>query len=124
MHSIANLSSQVPVSSLWRLGVGDASSQVQGQILDRAGTCPCTDPQEYLMVQGHSSDPKMSRCRATPVDHNGASEPKSEKVDGIFKIFHETGIRSTKNVDFLPFGYSFERRIDLEGSRYGLEGPF
>ena len=26
------------------------------------------------MVQGHSSDPKMSRCRATPVEHNGASE--------------------------------------------------
>ena len=79
------------------------------------------------MVQGHSSDPKMSRCRATPVDHNGASElprPKSQKVDRKFKIFHETGIRSTKNADFLPFGYSFERRIDLEGSRYGLEGPF
>ena len=45
-------------------------SWVQGQNLDRAGTCPCTDPQEYLMVQGHSSDSKMSRCRATPVNQN------------------------------------------------------
>ena len=109
---------------------------------------PCTDPQEYLMVQGHSSDfARWPRCgplewpctkplsghwsgpapSGIPVDRcrgmslHGASSgpaprPKSPKVDRKFKILHETGIRSTKNADFLPFGYSFERRIDLEGS--------
>ena len=55
-------------------GIGGASPQVQGQNLDRAGTCPCTDPQEYLMVQGHSSDQTQAWCRATPVDHTRASE--------------------------------------------------
>ena len=61
---------------------------VQGQNLDRAGTCPCTDPQEYLMVQGHSSDQTQAWCRATPVDQNGASE-RSELA-----LFWSTGVAS------------------------------
>ena len=53
---------------------------VQGQNLDRAGTCPAPI-HEYLMVQDHSSDHTQAWCRATPVDQNGASEaqiPKSQ----------------------------------------------
>ena len=83
------------------------------------------------MVQGHSSDQTQAWCRATPVDQNGASSslhdpgsgpaprPKSQKVYQNFKILHETGNRPTKKADFLSFGYSFERRIDLERSQYG-----
>ena len=47
-----------------------------------------------------------------------------KKLMDFFKILHERGIRSTKKADLLPFGYSFERRIDLEGSGYGPGAPF
>ena len=79
---------------------------------------PCTIPGCGGQVQGHGPAPS----RLTPVSW-GLAGPNPQKVNEKFKILHETGIRSTKNADFLPFGYSFEWRIDLEGSRCGLEGP-
>ena len=73
---------------------------------------------------GTSSPP----CTGNNLDRAGglagpAPRSKCPKVDRIFKNLHEMSIRPTKNADFLPFGYSFERRIDLEGSRYGSETP-
>ena len=86
---------------------------MQGQNLDRAGACPCTDPQEHQMLQGQSSDPKQAACRASPVDQNRALHDVSSRNRHPFN----------ESADFLPFGCSIEQRIDLKGSQYDLEGP-
>ena len=55
---------------------------MQGQNLDRAGTCPCTDPLEDLMVHRQT----QAWCSATPVDPNGASSLRS------LALFQSTGV--------------------------------
>ena len=64
-------------------GFGAFLPWVRGQNLDRAGTCPRTDPLEYLMVRGHSSDQKQAACGDTPVDQNGTSERRRIRVKSL-----------------------------------------
>ena len=67
-------------STFWGFGVW---TWVLGRNLDRAGACPCTDPQEYLIVQGHSSDQKQAGAGplqwTTPVRACPKSAPFTEK---------------------------------------------
>ena len=84
--------------------------------------CPSTIPGFSGLVLGHA--PARSGLLPVPGGLEGlAPGPKCQKVDRFLENPHEMSIRSMKKADFLRFGYSIERRIDLEGSRCGLEAP-
>ena len=118
---------------------GHSSGPQRGQRAKRAGpvvgtwTAPAPSlflepglPQYHPRFQwtGAGACPSTVQVIARPGGLAGlAPGPKCQKVDRFLKNPHEMSIRSTKNADFLPFGYSIEGRLDLEGSWYGPRTP-
>ena len=65
--------------------IGNSRTWVLGQNLDRAGSWPCTDPQEHLIELGHSSDLRWPWCG--PLEW-----PSTQPVSGHWKGPAQSGV--------------------------------